>query len=118
MSAISCNDTASPRLRLLIYCSPGSPKRHPGLYELNRLVQTFTARLHDPHAVGIRKRFITDVVCLVQVAVETAMVQRHVNVDDVAVNQASPIRDPVADDLVDGRADGLWKTVVIERRGV
>lgn len=118
MSTIGCNDTTSPRLCLFINYSPGCPKRHPGLYKLNRLVQTFTTRLHDPHAVGIRKRFVTNVVCLVQVAVETAMVQRHVNVDDVTINQASPVRDPVADDLVDRCADGLRETVVIERRGV
>lgn len=46
------------------------------------------------------------------------MVQSHIDVDDVAVDQGSPIWDPVADDLVDRGADGLREMVVIQRRRV
>lgn len=86
MSAISRNNTTSPRLRLLTNHIPRCSKRHPGFNELNRLFQTLAARFHDPNAVRVRERFITNVVRLVQVTMETAVVQRHVDVDDVTVD--------------------------------
>src|SRR5690606_11337790 len=40
-----------------------------------------------------------------------------VDVQDVAAPEAPVARDPVADDVVDGRADRLREAAVIERRG-
>jgi hypothetical protein len=47
----------------------------------------------------------TDVVRLVQITVEAAVVEGDVNVEDVAVLQRALVRDAVADDFVDGCAD-------------
>lgn len=39
-------------------------------------------------------------------------------VEDVALLQRPPVRDAVADDLIDGRAAGLGEVVVVEWRWV
>ena len=44
---------------------------------------------------------------LVQVAVEAAVVGGDVHIDNVAIAQRPLVRDAVADDLVDGRANAL-----------
>lgn len=113
MSTIGRNNTTSPRLRLLINCITGRSKRHPRFNKLNCLVQRLTACLHDPDTVRVRERFIADVVCLIQVTVETAVIQRYIDVDDVAIDQASCVGDPVADDLVNGGANGFRETVIV-----
>lgn len=118
MSTIGCNNTTSPRLRLLIDCITGRSKRHPRFNKLNCLVQRLSARLHYPDAIRVRERFITDVVRLIQVTVEAAVIQRYVDVDDVAIDQASRVGNPVADDLVNGGADGFRETVIVQRRWV
>lgn len=46
------------------------------------------------------------------------MVQSHVQVDDVAIEEDPLIRDTMADYLVDRRADRFGEVVVVERRRV
>jgi len=72
-----------------------------GLYQLDGLVQTLTRSLDNANSVGIRLRPITNVVCLVQITVEALVVESHVEVDDVSVQQDPFIGNAVANDLVD-----------------
>lgn len=46
------------------------------------------------------------------------MVQSHIQVDNVAIEEDPLIRNTMADYLVDGRTDGLGKVVVVQRRRV
>lgn len=115
MSTIGRNNTTSSRLCLLINCITRRTKRHPGFNKFNCLVQRLAARLHDPDAVRVRERFIADVVRLIQVTVKTAVIQRYVDVHDVTIDQASCVGDPVADNLVNGGADGFRETVIVQR---
>ena len=48
----------------------------------------------------------------------TAMIQSHIQVNDVAVEEDALIRNTVADNLIDGRAYRLGEMVVIQRRRV
>jgi hypothetical protein len=41
------------------------------------------------------------------------MVQGNIQVDDITVEEDALVRDTVADDLVDRRADGLGEVVVV-----
>jgi hypothetical protein len=59
-----------------------------------------------------------DVVGLVQVAVEAAVVEGYVDVEDVAVLEGALVRDAVADDFVGGGADGFGEVAVVEGGGV
>lgn len=49
---------------------------------------------------------------------EPVVVERDINIDDVAVLERAPVGNAVADDLVDGGADGLREVVVVQRGGV
>lgn len=67
------------------------------------------------HADGVRICGCgTDVVGLIDVAVEAAVVEGDVQIYNVAVFEHTLVRDAVADDFVDGRADRLGKVVVVE----
>lgn len=59
-----------------------------------------------------------DVVCFVEIAVEAAVVEGYVEVQDIAVEEETRVGDAVADDFVGGGADGFGKEVVIKRGGV
>ena len=88
-----------------------------GLDELDRLFQAVAGGLDDAHAVGVLVGF-ADVVGFVQVAVEAAVVEGDVDVEDVAVLKGALVGDAVADDFVGRCADGLGEVAVVEWRGV
>ena len=52
-----------------------------------------------------------------RVAVEPLVYVGHVDVHDVAVLEHGPVRNPVADDVVDARADALGKALVVKGSG-
>lgn len=55
-----------------------------------------------------------DVVGFVEVAVVAVVVEGDVEVDDVAVEEDAGVRDTVADDFVDGGAEGFGEVLVVE----
>jgi hypothetical protein len=75
-----------------------------GFYELDRFFEAVAGGLDDSHAVGVLVGF-ADVVGLVQVAVEAAVVEGDVDVEDVAVLEGALVGDAVADYFVGGCAD-------------
>lgn len=59
-----------------------------------------------------------DVVGFIEVAVVAGVVEGHVEVEDVAVEEDARVGDAVADYFVGGGADGFGEGVVVEGRGV
>jgi len=87
------------------------------LDELDRFFQTVAGGLDNAHAVGVLVGF-TDVVGLVQVAVEATVVQSDIDVENVPILQRTLVGNTVADDFVGRCADGLGEVAVVEWRGV
>lgn len=99
MAAVGLDHAAVPLLGNFLDCVTIVSEESAGLDELDRLFETVTSRLDNTHAVRILV-CLADVVCLVEIAVEAAMVKCNVDVKNVAVLQRALIGDTVADDLV------------------
>lgn len=89
-----------------------------GLDSLDGLVKTLTRCLYHTHTVGVRLGLVADIVRLVEVGMVTLVVERNVDVEDVAIKQNSLIRNAVADDLVNRCAARLGEVVVVQRRRI
>ncbi|MBP2356730.1 hypothetical protein JOF29_007840 [Kribbella aluminosa] len=87
---------------------PGPDRRDGAVQRLLRALDQQPALLVD----------VTDEERRVGVAVHTVQVRRDVDVDDVAVRQRPIVGDPVADHLVDRRAQRLRVPAIAERRRV
>jgi hypothetical protein len=74
------------------------------VHQFDGFFQAVACGFDDAHAVGVLGG-AADVVGFVQVAVEAAVVEGYVDVEDVAVLQGALVGDAVADDFVDGCAD-------------
>ena len=88
------------------------------LDKLDGLVQAFTCGLGHADGIWVGQSLVTNVVCLVQVAVEATVVQRNVDVQDIAILEDSLVGDAVANDFVDRCAYRLGEVAVVERRWV
>lgn len=73
-----------------------------GLDHLDSFVQTFSRCFRYAYRVWVCQRLVTNVVCLIQVAVKTVMEQGYVDVEDVAILENPLIRDTVTDDFING----------------
>lgn len=93
-------------------------EKHTRLDQVDGLVQTFTCGFHHAHSIGVRERLVSNIVGLVDITVESLVVQSDINVDNIAILQGSLVGDTVADGLVDGGADGLGEVHVVQGRGV
>lgn len=118
VTAVALDYTAVPGLGVLLDHITRVAEQHARLHQLDGLVQALTRRLNHAHRIRVGLGLVTDIVGLVDVSVETVVVQRDINVDNVAVLEGSLVGDTVADNLVDGRADRLGEVVVVEGRGV
>lgn len=85
-----------------------------GLDELDRFFKTVASGLDDTNAVRVLG-CLANVVCLVQVAVETAVVECDVNVEDIAVLKRALVGNAVADNFVDRCANRLREMAVVQR---
>jgi hypothetical protein len=70
------------------------------LDDLDGLLQALSRRFRYAHGVRVCQGLVANVECLVQIRVETTVIDRNVNVQDIAVFEYSLVRDAVADDLV------------------
>jgi len=104
VSAIRLDHAAVATLGVLLDDITWIPEQHAWLDKLDSLIETLPCRLHNPHRIRISQSLVTNVVCLVKVAVESAMVECYINVKDVAVLKNSLVWNSVANDLVWGRA--------------
>ena len=91
---------------------------HARLYELDGVLKTFSGSFNDTDGVCGSVGCTANVICLVEVAVKAAMIESHVKVEDVTGLEKSLIRNTVADNFVDGCAEGFGKVDVIEGRGI
>lgn len=89
-----------------------------GLDCLDRLVQALAGGLDNADIVGVGLGSVTNVVRLVQVGVVALVVERDINVEDIAVEQDALIGDAVADDFVDRGATRLGEVVIVEGRRI
>lgn len=118
VAAVRLDHTAVPLLRQLLNNVAWIAEQHPRLHDLDRLIQRVACRLDDANRVRICKRLVTNVVCLVNIAVESFMVERNVDVKDVAILQNALVGNTVANDFVQGGADRLREVAVVKRRWV
>ena len=70
--------------------------RHTWLDDLNRHVQGLSRRFNEFDRVRIRFGLIPDVVGLVQIGMVSAVVQRNIEVKNIAIEQDPLVRNAVA----------------------
>jgi len=85
MPAIRPYDTAFLRLGVFLDDVAGVAERHAGFDDFDGGGETLPCGLDDADGVSVCERFGADVVGFVEVAVEAAVVEGDVEVDDVAV---------------------------------
>jgi hypothetical protein len=104
---------AIPALGVLLDDVAELAEQRARLHLLDGFLQTLSRSFHHPNRVGVSLGLVADIIRLVQVAVIPVMVQGNIQVDDITVEEDALVRDTVADDLVDRRADGLGEVVVV-----
>jgi hypothetical protein len=104
VAAVSFHDAAVVALRELLDRVAVVAEQRAGFHQFDGFFQAVACGFDDAHAVGVLGG-AADVVGFVQVAVEAAVVEGYVDVEDVAVLQGALVGDAVADDFVDGCAD-------------
>lgn len=118
VTAVGLDGTATSVLGVL--CDDGTvlSEQCVGLCDLDGFVQTLAGSLDDANRIRVGQSLVADVVCFVDIAVEAAVVQSNVNVDDVSILEDTLIGDTVTNGLVDRSADRLGEVAVVQRRGV
>lgn len=82
------------------------------------MVKAFSSCLNETTVISVRKSFLSNIICFVQVAVEASMVESDVKIKNVAILKRPLVRYAVADDFVRRRTNGLGEVDVVERGGV
>lgn len=118
VAAVSPDNAAVLALRVLLDDVAVLAEERAWLHQLNSLFQTLSRRLRHTDGVRVRLCFVANIVCLVQIAVEAAVVEGHVDVQDIAVLQYSLVGYAVADDLVYRRTYRLGEVAVVQRRRI
>mmetsp|Transcript_19493 Transcript_19493/g.32014 ORF Transcript_19493/g.32014 Transcript_19493/m.32014 type:complete len:210 (+) Transcript_19493:325-954(+) len=99
-----------------MYCRTQVTVQSPWLYHSQCRLKTFKCRLDDTTTICID---ITDTKSFVQVTmVSSSAVSCYINIHDIPILNFSIVRNPVADYLVHTCTNGLWKVIVVERRGI
>jgi hypothetical protein len=101
MATVGPDNTAVLALGVLLDDVAVLAEKCAWLDNLNGLVQAFTRSLGNAHCIRVGQSLVANVVCLVQVSMEAAVVQSNVDVEDITVLEDSLIGNAVADDLVD-----------------
>ena len=114
VSAVCLDDGAFLRLCVLLDYVSVLAEQRARLHHLDGLVQTLSRCLHYADGIRICQSLVADVVCLVEIAVEAAVVEGHIDVQDVAVFENALVGYAVADDLVGRGADRLGEFAVVE----
>lgn len=115
VTAVGADNRAVPLFGELLDDVAGIAEEHAGLDEFDGGVEAVAGSFDNADGGGGGR---TDVVSFVEIAVEAAVVDGDVNVDNVAILEGSAVRDSVANDFVHACADGFRKVVVVERGGV
>jgi hypothetical protein len=118
MPAISSNGAAALAFRVLLDDIAKLSYQRSRFDCLNRLVQALTCCLDNTYIVCVGFRLVANVVCLVQISMETFVVKGDVDVQYIAVEQGSLVGDTMADDLVDRSTARFRKAIVVQRRRI
>ena len=118
MSAVCFDDAAVSTFGVFFYYAAGVAEGHAWFDELDGFIEAFAGGFDDADGGGIGAGEGADVVCFVEVAVEAVVVKGDVEVDDVAFEEDALVGDAVADDFIDGGADGFGEIDVVEGGGV
>lgn len=106
------------RLRVLLDDISIFTEKCAWLHHRNGLVQALSRCLYDADGVGICQCLLADVVSLVEITVEAAMVESYVDVEDVTVFEDALVGNAVANDFVGRGAHRLGEAAVVERRRI
>jgi hypothetical protein len=100
VAAVSFHDAAVVALGKFLDRVAVVAEERAGFHQFDGFFQAVARGFDDAHAVGVL-RGAADVVGFVEVAVEAAVVEGHVDVEDVAILEGALVGDAVADDFVD-----------------
>ena len=112
------NDGAFLGLRVLLNDVSVLAEKCPWFHHGNGLVQALSRCFYDTDGIGVCQRLLADVVCLIEVTVEAAVVEGHVDVEDVTVFEDALVGNAVANDFVGRGADRLGEAAIVERRRI
>lgn len=118
VAAVRADDAAVLCLGVLLDDVAKLANLDAGLDGLDGLVQALAGGLDDAHVVRVGLGAVANVVGLVEIGVVALVVEGHVNVEDVAVEEDALVGNAVADDFVDRRTAGLGEVVVVEGRRI
>lgn len=100
VSAVCLDDAAVLSLCVLLDNVSIFAEKRAWLNQLDSLVQALSRCLDNADRIWVRECLVADVVCLVEVAVETAVVEGHVDVEDITILEDALVGNAVADDFV------------------
>lgn len=86
--------------------------------DLNSLIETLSSGLYYTDGIRVGECLIPDIIGLINIAMKAFVIERYINVDDVAVFQNVLIWNTVTDDLVDRCANRFGEIAVVEWRGI
>lgn len=101
MTTVSSDDAAVLLLGVLLDDVSKLSNQNSRLHGLDRLLQALSGRLNNTDGIGVGLGFVADVVGLVQIRMVSLVVERHIDIQDVAVDKDTLIWDTVANDFVD-----------------
>jgi len=91
----------------------GFAEEHAGLDEFDGFGEALAGGFDNPDWIAVGEGFWADVVGFVEVAVETAVAEGDVEVEDVAVEEDALVGDAVTYYFVGGCADGFGKVDIV-----
>lgn len=101
VTTVSLDGAASSVLGVLCDDRTIFSEKRVRLCDFDGLVQTFASGLDNADRVRVGQGLVADVVGLVDVAVETAVVKGNIDVDNVSVLEDTLIGNTVTDGFVD-----------------
>lgn len=101
VATVRADDTAVLLLGVLLNDIAKLPYQDARLDRLDGLFEALARGLDDSHVVRVRLCLVTNVVRLVEIGMVAFVVERDVNVENVAIDKYALIGNAVADDFVD-----------------
>jgi hypothetical protein len=118
MATVGSNNTAVLLLGVLLDNVAELSDQCTGLHSLDGLVQALSRCFNHANSIRISLGLVTNIVGLVQIGVVSLVVQRNINVEDIAVEENTLVWNAVTDYFVNGCTTRLGKVVVVQRRWI
>lgn len=113
VAAVGFDDGAVAGFGVFFNGAAGLAEEHAGLDEFDGFGEAFAGGFDDADGVAVGEGFGADIVGFIKVAVEAAVVEGDVEVEDVAAEKDALVGDAVADYFVGGGADGFGEVDVV-----